>query len=155
MISSFDPLILGDELMVLVRERLASGNKVRYLPFAGVSMLPMLRQKKDTVELAPLPEKLKKYDLPVYRYPSGKYVMHRVVAVKDDHYVCLGDNTMEYETIYPEMLIGVVSAFKRGEKRIEVDNWGYRLYSRVWVAIFPLRKFLRRTKQWLRKLIRG
>ena len=155
MISSFDPLILGDELMDLVRERLAGGNKVRYLPFAGVSMLPMLRQKKDAVELAPLPEKLKKYDLPVYRYPSGKYVMHRVVAVKDDHYICLGDNTMEYETIYPEMLIGVVSAFKRGEKRIEVDNWAYRLYSRVWVAIFPLRRFLRRTKKWLRKLIRG
>lgn len=154
MISSFEPVILGDELMELVQERLAQGHKVRYLPFVGVSMLPMLRQKKDSVELAPLPERLKKYDLPVYRYPSGKYVMHRVVAVKDDHYVCLGDNTVEYETIYPEMLIGVVSAFKRGEKRIEVDDPGYRLYSRVWVAISPVRRFLQKTKQWLRRLIK-
>ena len=147
-------MIMGDELMELVRQRLADGHKVRYLPFVGVSMMPMLRQKKDSVELAPLPEKLKKYDLPVYQYPSGKYVMHRVVAVKEDHYICVGDNTIEYETIYPEMLVGVVTAFKRGNKRIEVDNFWYRLYSRVWVAIYPVRKFLRQTKGWLRRLIK-
>ena len=74
--------------MPLIRERLAAGQRVRYLPFRGVSMLPMLRQGIDTVEIAPLPEKLKKYDLPVYQYPSGKYVMHRVVEVKDDCYIC-------------------------------------------------------------------
>ena len=140
--------------MPLVRERLAAGQRVRYLPFRGVSMLPMLRQGIDSVELAPLPEKLRKYDLPVYQYPSGKYVMHRVVDVKDTHYVCLGDNTWRYETIYPEMLVGVVSAFKRGDKRIEVDNPGYRLYSRIWVAIFPVRKFLLRCKRCLRRLIK-
>ena len=49
-----------DELMLLVRERLAAGYKVRYLPFKGVSMLPMLRQGKDRVELGPLPQQLKK-----------------------------------------------------------------------------------------------
>ena len=95
MISSSNPIILGDELMELVRSRLAAGQKVRYLPFVGVSMLPMLRMGKDAVELAPLPEKLQKYDLPVYQYPSGKYVMHRVVEVREDHYICLGDNTYE------------------------------------------------------------
>ena len=54
-----------EELIPFLRERLAAGQKVRYLPFRGVSMMPMLRQGKDSVELAPLPEKLKKYDLPV------------------------------------------------------------------------------------------
>ena len=58
-------VLLEEELMPLIRERLAAGQKVRYLPFRGVSMLPMLRQGIDTVELAPLPEKLQKYDLPV------------------------------------------------------------------------------------------
>ena len=27
--------------------------------------------------------------------------MHRIVDVKDDHYVCLGDNTYSYEYIKP------------------------------------------------------
>lgn len=147
-------MILGEELMPLVKERLAAGQTIRYFPFRGVSMLPMLRQGKDMVELSPLPPKLKKYDLPVYQYPSGKYVMHRVVDVKEDHYICLGDNTYEYEKIKPEQMIGLVTAFKRGEKRIEVDDPAYRIYCRIWCAIFPARKALRRTKSCIKSFLR-
>ena len=93
------PKVSEEVLMVLVRERLAAGYKVRYLPFKGVSMLPLLRQGKDRVELGPLPQKLKKYDLPVYQMPSGKYLMHRILKVTPTHYICLGDNTLEFETI--------------------------------------------------------
>ena len=131
---------LSIELMPIVQELLAEGKPVRYLTFRGVSMLPMLRQGKDAVELSPLPEKLHKYDLPVYRYPSGKIVMHRVVDVKDDHYICLGDNTYQYERIPQEWMIGLVTAFRRGKKRIEVTSPLYRLYSRFWVTVYPLRR---------------
>lgn len=143
-----------EELIPFLRERLDAGQKVRYLPFRGVSMMPMLRQGKDSVELAPLPEKLKKYDLPVYQYPSGKVVMHRVVEVKDDHYICLGDNEIRLEKIYPEQMIAVVSAFKRGDRRIEADAWGYRLYSRIWVCLYPMRRFYRCTKIRIKKVLR-
>lgn len=149
--SSAERMIFEEELMPLLRERLAAGQPVRYLPFRGTSMMPMLRQGIDSVEISPLPERLKKYDLPVYQYPSGKYVMHRVVGVKEDYYICLGDNLTELEKIYPQQLIGVVSAFKRGEKRISVDALSYRIYSRVWCAIFPLRKFCKRGIGWLRR----
>lgn len=140
--------------MPLIRERLAAGQSVRYLPFRGTSMLPMLRQGKDSVEIAPLPPRLKKYDLPVYQYPSGKYVMHRIVDVAEDHYICLGDNLYQLEKIRPEQMIGVVSAFKRGDRRIPVDAPGYRLYCRVWCGIFPIRKLLKQTKCWLRRLLK-
>lgn len=143
-----------EELLPFLRERLAAGQSIRYLPFRGVSMLPMLRQGKDSVELSPLPPKLKKYDLPVYQYPSGKVVMHRVVGVKHDHYVCLGDNLVHLERIYPEQLIGVVTAFKRGERRIETDNLGYRLYSRVWVWLFPVRWCCKGAKAVLKQILR-
>lgn len=147
-------LIPEDELLPLIRERLAAGQKVRYLPFRGVSMLPMLRQGQDAVELAPLPPKLKKYDLPVYQYPSGKIVMHRVVDIRENEYICLGDNTYEYEHIAPEQLIALVSAFKRGDRRIDADSIPYRWYCRVWVASFPLRKFLKRVRGRLRRLLK-
>lgn len=160
--SLHNAIILEDELLPLLRERLGAGQTVRYLPFRGVSMLPMLRQGKDVVELSPLPAKLQKYDLPVYQYPSGKVVMHRIVAVQENCYICLGDNTYAYEHIQPEWIIGVVSAFKRGDRRISVDSFTYRLYSKVWVAIYPVRKilnkmrnrlakYLRPVKQWLRR----
>lgn len=149
-------MILGEELIPFLRERLAAGQTVRYLPFRGVSMLPMLRQGIDSVELSPLPERLRKYDLPVYQYPSGKVVMHRVVAVKEDHYLCLGDNTYSYERLTHDQMIGLVSAFKRGDKRIEVTDPMYRAYARIWVALYPVRKPLVWVKQktfaFLRKL---
>lgn len=151
---SADRRIPEGELLPLIRERLAAGQTVRYLPFKGISMLPLLRQGTDAVELSPLPEKLKKYDLPVYQYPSGKIVMHRVVGVRQDHYLCLGDNTYEYEHIKPDQLIGLVTAIKRGTRRIPVDALSYRLYSRIWYAIFPLRKFLKRAKGWLRRRLK-
>ncbi|MBR5020109.1 MAG: S24/S26 family peptidase [Oscillospiraceae bacterium] len=152
--SLHERMILGEELLPLIRDRLEAGQSVRYLPFRGVSMLPMLRQGKDSVELSPLPERLKKYDLPVYQYPSGKIVMHRVVAVREDHYICLGDNTYEYETIYPRQLIALVSAFKRGDRRISVDARSYRIYARLWVASYPLRKFLKKAKHRLKGILK-
>ena len=152
--SCSDHMILADELLPLLREHLAMGQKIHYLPFQGVSMLPMLRQHFDSVELAPLPDKLKKYDLPVYQYPSGKVVMHRIVKVREQDYICLGDNTYSYEYIRPEQMIALVSAFKRGERRIEVTNPLYRAYARIWVAIYPLRKFLRLLRRCLGKIRR-
>ena len=109
----------------------------------------MLRQGKDTVDLKKSPERLQKYDLPMYRGPGGKYVMHRIVDVKEDHYVCLGDNTYSYERVRPEQIVAVVCAFNRGKKRISVDAPGYRLYCRVWCGLYPARRFLLRAKQWL------
>lgn len=139
--------------MDFVAERLASGQRVRYLKFRGVSMMPMLRQGRDSVELSPLPEKLHKYDLPVYRRGDGQFVMHRIVDIKEDHYVCLGDNTLAFEYIYPEQMIGVVSAFKRGEKRIEVNNPGYRLYYKAWRLTHPFRVGIYRIKCVTRKIL--
>ena len=114
-------------------------------------MRPMIRQGIDSVVLSPLSEKLRKYDIPLYCYPNGKYVLHRVVDVQEDQYICLGDNTYAYETVKPEYLIAVVTAFKRGNKQIQVTSWTYRLYCHVWVGIYPLRKFVKRAIGWLRR----
>lgn len=141
-----------DSWMVLIAERLSVGQRVRYLKFRGVSMLPMLRQGKDSVELSPLSGKLKKYDLPVYLRSDGQYVMHRVVGVKDDYYICLGDNTLNFEIVYPEQIIGVVSAFKRDEKRIEVSHLGYRIYCRLWRPTRIVRVMRQKVKGFLHKL---
>lgn len=140
--------------MDMVRERTAAGQSVRYLPFGGISMLPMLRQGRDQVELSPLPERLKKYDLPVYRYPSGKYVMHRVIKVREDYYVCNGDNLLLMEKIPHDWMIAVVSAFTRDGKRIEVTDRGYRLYCRYWVAVRPFRHGWRKLKRFAKKILK-
>ena len=139
-----------DNLMPLFLEQFAAGKSVIFSP-RGVSMKPMLRQGIDSVVLSPLPEKLRKYDIPLYRYPSGKYILHRIVDVKEDHYICLGDNTYTYERVQPDYLIAVVTAFKRGDKMISVDNLWYQCYCQLWVGVYPLRKFAKRAISWIRR----
>ena len=75
-----------DAMMPLLREQLDVGQQVRFSP-RGTSMLPMLRPGIDSVVLRPLPEKLKKYDLPLYQRKNGQYVLHRVICAEDT-YTC-------------------------------------------------------------------
>ena len=139
-----------DALMPLIRERLAAGHSVRFGP-RGTSMLPMLRQGIDNVELSPLPQTLKKYDLPLYQRDNGQYVLHRIVKVEDT-YTCIGDNQYDYEPgIRQDQMIGLVTAFYRGEKRHSVKARHYRLYCRLWHHSRSLRRFLRRCKNGLKR----
>ncbi len=128
-----------DTLMPLMLERLAAGQKVQFAP-RGVSMLPMLRQGRDCVILSPVPEKLKKYDLPLYRLDSGKYLLHRVVRVGQT-YSCRGDNLYLTETgLRHDQMLALVTGFTRDGKLYSVGAWPYRLYCRIWYYSFPLRK---------------
>ncbi len=138
------------ELMPLMRECLESGKSFRFSP-RGVSMLPMLREGIDSVVLSPLPEKLSKYDIPLYQRDNGKYVLHRIIEAGET-YTCIGDNQFVYEKgVRPEQMIAVVTEFYRGEKRHSVDETGYKIYCRLWHWSRPLRHLWRRGINFLRR----
>ncbi len=142
-----------DNLMPLMRERLAAGQKIQFSP-RGTSMLPMLRQGKDTVILSPLPETIRKYDLPLYQREDGKYILHRIVAVGDT-YTCIGDNQYQYEPgVRRGQMIALVTAFTRDGREISVNNPVYRLYCSLWHHSRGARYFLRRVKNKLRRMLK-
>ena len=142
-----------DTLMPLFRERLAAGQRVKFSP-RGISMLPMLRQGIDTVTLSPLPERLEKYDLPLYRRSDGKYILHRIVEAGET-YTCIGDNQFVYERgLTHDQMIALVTGFTRGEKAYSVTDWRYRLYCRLWHHSRGLRHFCRRVLGRLRRQVR-
>lgn len=141
------------EWMPLIEESLKDEKTVRFSP-RGVSMLPMIRQGIDTVVLSPLPEKLKKYDLPLYQREDGKYVLHRIVKVSDT-YTCIGDNQFELEQgVRYDQMIAVVTKFTRGEKEHRVTEPMYQLYCRVWHYSRPVRLVLRKIKGRVRRMIK-
>ena len=141
-----------EQLMPIMREKLAAGKNVRLSP-RGVSMLPMIRQGMDSVVLSPLPEKLEKYDLPLYQRDNGQYVLHRVVEVGET-YTCIGDNQFEFEPgLRHDQMIAIVTAFSRGERDISVRSLSYRIYCRFWHYSRPIRHFWRRGIGWLRRHI--
>lgn len=139
-----------DALMPLIRERLDAGQTVRFSPM-GISMLPMLRQGVDSVVLSPIPEKLRKYDLPLYQRADGRYILHRVVDVGET-YTCIGDNQFDYEHgVAHTQMLALVTAFYRGERKWDVNSPLYRMYCRFWHWSRPLRHFWRRGMGWLRR----
>ena len=138
--------------MPLIREALNNGRSVRFHP-KGTSMLPMLREGKDTVTLSPVPEKLRKFDLPLYQRDNGKYVLHRIIRAEDT-YTMMGDNQFIPEPgIRHDQIIGVVTAFSRGQREYPVTYPAYRLYCGVWHASRPLRHLARRVINKLRRML--
>ena len=138
------------QLMPLIQERLVAGQTVRFSPM-GISMLPMLRQGIDSVVLSPVPEKLKKYDLPLYQRHDGKYVLHRIIRAGDT-YTCMGDNQFQPEPgLHHDQMLALVTAFYRDERQIRCDSLMYQLYCRIWHYSRPVRRFWRRGIGWLRR----
>lgn len=141
-----------EDLIPLIAERLEAGQEVRFSP-RGTSMLPMLRQDRDSVVLSRPPLQLKKYDIPLYRREDGKYILHRIVKTGET-YTCMGDHQFEEETgIRPDQVLAVVTAFYRGDRHIPVTDACYRLYCRLWHHSRGLRRFVQRVAGRLKRLI--
>lgn len=123
---------------------------VLFYRIEGVSMQPMLRQKRDTVVIRPPQGRLHRLDVALYRRNNGKYVMHRIVRVLPDGYVIRGDNCFFDETdITDREIIGVLTAFVRKGKEHAATDRLYRLYARLWVRFYPLRRVLHVCKGFL------
>ena len=108
----------------------------------GWSMWPMLRSRRDRVILRAVGEgeTLRRGDLPLYHRHDGKYVLHRILKVKQDCYVIRGDNTYVKEIVPKKWVIGVVIEFYRGDKQVSADSRGYRFYATFWQGIYPVRR---------------
>ena len=104
----------------------------------GVSMLPLFKNRRDRVVIRPIENRLKKYDVALYRR-KDELVLHRVIGVNDGHYIIRGDNSFSKEIVYDEQVLGVLSEFYRKDKHFSVDDKAYLAYSRLWNFIYPIR----------------
>ena len=140
-----------EEMLPLILECLAAGQQVKFSP-RGISMLPMILQGRDSVYLSSPPERLKMFDIPLYRREDGSFVLHRVVKVGDT-YTCIGDNQFRAEKgITPESVIAVVTAFTHKGKIYSVTSAGYRWYCLLWYASRPARRVLRAVWRRVKRL---
>ncbi len=125
----------------------------------GVSMLPLLRQGRDLFIVEKRgPGRLKAGDVVLYRRPPDKYVLHRIVQVREKDYVILGDNCVNREYgITDDDILGVMTGFVRDGKQHTVTESGYRLYRFLWLHGAPVRVFLKkavwRVKAGIKKVL--
>lgn len=145
---------MSREKSSLEREIL-SGNPVVTFTY-GDSMEPLLYHQNTRVVIRKADGKLKKGDLPVYRRPSGQFVMHRIIRVEDSCYYTRGDNRFGSERVPEEWVLGVVTEIYRKNSHILVTDWRYRLYVTIWNLIYPIRYVFYRGRmvrnKWTRKV---
>lgn len=146
-----------EQLAPLLEEQLQHGRAK--LPVTGSSMLPMLRNGCDVVELVPLDALPVSGDVLFYRRPSGQYVLHRLIRMEDDQ-TCLmcGDNQWQRELLRVDCVMARVERFTHKGKWIHCkEHQGYLLYTKIWTALFPVRRpiiALRRCLGRLRAILR-
>ena len=120
----------------------------------GVSMMPLLRQKRDIIEIrAKEPGRCSKYDAVLYKI-GKKYILHRILKVRPNDYVIAGDHcvTLEYG-ITDDMILGVMTRVIRDGREIRVTDLGYRFYVHLWCDFYPVRMFILRNKAKARSLV--
>ena len=116
----------------LIREVLASGGEFRLYPH-GTSMLPLLRQGIDSVALRSLDRPPQKFDILFYKRQDGSFILHRVKEVTKEGIVLWGDNhTMLEYGITEENIIGYAARIFRGDKELDCQGFGYRMYLWLW-----------------------
>lgn len=110
-----------------IRQALEKYGKI-VQPIRGISMLPMLEEGKDAVELVAVNGPLNKYDLPLYRRKNGQLVLHRIIAVKKNYYLICGDNSMAVEKVPRESILAVASGFFKDGKYVSCQDEEYLAY---------------------------
>lgn len=128
-----------------------------YLIFTnvGYSMLPLLRQKKDIIEIKKnSSERYKKYDVVLYKR-GEQYILHRILKVFPDRYVVAGDHNIFLDPpVTDDMILGVMTRVIRNGKSITPDNLWYKVYVHLWCDFYPIRVFLLKAKAFVYRCLR-
>ncbi|MBU7007240.1 S26 family signal peptidase [Phosphitispora fastidiosa] len=121
------------------------------IPFAGLSMYPLLAGGRDEVIIAAVSGRhLKRGDIVLYQRKDGTHVLHRIHHINDAAYYMLGDAQTWIEgPVREEEVLAVVTEIIRKEKSILCSNSGYRFISELWLLLRPIRPQLIRIFAYL------
>lgn len=117
---------------------------------SGISMLPMIRGRKDAVVIEKIVNKPKRYDLVLYKRGKDLGVIHRVIKFKNDKYIICGDNCWQLEYVKPEQIKGIVTEYCRNGKWHKTNNLLYQIYVHLWVDLL----FIKRPIFYIREKIK-
>lgn len=148
-----EPIYLS-EYDGLIREVLASGGEFRLYP-RGTSMLPLIRQGRDSVALRALNRPPRKNDILFYQRADGSYVLHRVKTATPQGLTLWGDNQAFLEPgVQQNQIIGYASRIFREDNEVDCQGLKYRLYLWLWQfwlvrrLVLPVVHRIRRRKMY-------
>lgn len=118
-------------------------DKQGYLVYTcvGSSMLPLLREKRDLIEIRAkdINIRCKRYDVVLFKC-ADKYLLHRVLKVRSNDYIICGDHNIWCEKgVTDRQIIGVMTRIIRDGKDVTPNKILYKCYVHLWCDFFHLR----------------
>jgi len=134
--------IESKDLMPHVIEALKEHKEVTF-KVSGHSMWPFYHHQKTSVTL--IQGLYKKHDvvLAIYR---DRYVLHRIIKIKDDSIILQGDGAIRKEHILTKDIFGKVLSFTNKRTVFELNKW-YRIKVVLWRILPGRRLWLRMRKK--------
>ncbi len=111
----------------------SSGGTITVYP-KGTSMLPTLKEERDSVELSSVSKIIPK-GIYLYKRPNGEFALHRLLRVESDFLIFCGDNQLVLERVEKKQLLAYVSRIYHGEKEVS-RKLSYRAFvfiNSIWV----------------------
>lgn len=133
--------ISAQELFPILKEQLARGRNIKFT-VTGSSMLPWIVGGRDSVELiSAAGQTLKKGNIILYQSGEDHYILHRITQVTPNGFITTGDGNCWRDGETPaRSVIGKVTVIYRKNRIISCTSIRWKLASRIWMVLFPIRK---------------
>lgn len=113
------------------------------IPLRGRSMRPFLQDGRDKGLLVK-PKGFKRGNAVLAKVDNSRYVLHRIVKIDGDDVTLLGDGNLTVEHCKKDDVKAfVVGFYRKGSDKLDKTNGlKWTLYSAVWMALRPVRRYL-------------
>lgn len=136
----------NEEFLPFVVEQLHSvEGKTVTLPLRGRSMRPFLEDGRDKALLvAAQQEDVSIGDAVLAEISAGHFVLHRVIRIEGKQVTLRGDGNLNVEYCkLSDIKAKAIGFFRKGNKKLDrTDGIKWRMYSWIWLRLYPIRRYL-------------
>lgn len=137
---------IPNEILIPKVKEVVDRGATATLRVKGHSMRIFLSNGRDLVTLiAPERENLRVGDVVLAEIQPKVYVLHRIIQRTQDQLTLMGDgNVGTTEVCTINDVIGIVTLFYRKgrTKPDSVNGWKWKTYSRIWLTLTPIRRYI-------------
>ena len=115
------------------------------IPLRGFSMRPFLEDGRDLAILCKIDRPLKVGDIVLAELSPGRYALHRIFRLDDKHVQMLGDGNLTADPVirHEDVKVFAKAFLRKGSKTPDyVDGKKFQRYSKVWMQVLPIRRWL-------------
>ena len=113
------------------------------LQLRGFSMRPFLEDNRDKALLAKAKD-IQVGDAVLAETAPKHYVLHRIIKIQGETVTLRGDGNLGTEVCHVNDVHGyVIGFYRKGRTKLDKTNGiKWRTYSHIWIALYPIRRYL-------------